>query len=167
MRTITILVSAVVALASGPLASPAFAAPAAHKPGMTDPGQPPRAFTASTTSTDRRVPADAYGQLAIWRGYAWWQVLAYCEARFMAQELHLQRTGQTARLPEARLETDQIRAAALTRLVVDRRVLRANVTPMLIKEVEHWFLTEARHRDPATFDEVAGTCRIAVIRNGT
>lgn len=159
---ITVLASALAVLTCGQLATSAHAAPA-----MTGPGQPPKAFTASATSTDRRVPADAFGDLAIWRGYAWWQVLAYCEARFMAQELHLHRTGQTARLPEARLETDQIRAAALTRLVVDRRVLRANVAPMLAKEVEHWFLTEARNRDPATFDDVAGTCRIAVIRNGT
>lgn len=162
MRTMTILASAAVALAVG---SPALAAPPAQKPGMTDPGQPPKAFTASATSTDRRVPADAYGELAMWRGYAWWQVLAYCEARFLAQELHLRRTGQTAQIPAARQETDQIRAAALTRLAVDRRVLRANVTPMLAKEVEHWFLTEARNRDPATFEDVAGTCRIATLRN--
>jgi hypothetical protein len=159
---ITILASAVALLTCGPFATAAHATPA-----MADPGQPPRSFTASPTSTDRRVSPEAYGDLAIWRGYAWWQVLAYCEARFLAQELHLQRTGQTARLPEARLETGQIRAAATRRLTLDRRVLAANVQPMLAKEVEHWFLTEARHRDPATFDDVAGTCRIAVLRHGS
>ncbi len=156
MKTPILLLSTAAVVAAGLVASPVAA----------QPGPPPRSFTVPVVAADRRVPETAPLPLAAWRGYAWWQVLSYCEAMYSAQSIHLGRIGQQAEKAKVDAEMRTIMTAAEARIMVDRGITKEVAWPLLSRETEEWMIEEGPDWNPADFPQLGLTCRLALVRHG-
>jgi hypothetical protein len=159
MKSLTLLLSTGAVLAGVLVARPAAAQP-------VDPGQPPRSFTVPVVAADRRIPATAPLPIAAWRGYAWWQLLSYCEAMYSVQSIYLERAGQAAEKARVDAEMRTIMTAAEARLMTDRGITKEVAWPLLSRESEEWLIEEGQDWNPARFPELSFACRLALVRHG-